>query len=92
MVFPDSLQAVEDQHSFLVFVEALQRDKQLDHPTEPAWTNTTIESFLEAAVAWAKDTAFGKEQGFDSAPPWRQLAAFFYAGRNYGEGGDGSPG
>jgi len=48
-----------------------------------AWENTTIESFLEAAAAWARDSQFGQTQGLKTANPWRVFATFLYCGKIY---------
>jgi hypothetical protein len=60
------LECVSDEKSFLRFVEALIADRkssaraQKENPASPwgsdagGWENTSIESFLEAATAWAK--------------------------------------
>ena len=86
---------VSDEKSFLAFVTALQRDRQsavAAEMTSPAaahgpdrggWENVTIESFLEAAHAWAKDSEFGIRQGLKDASPWRKFAAFLYCGKIY---------
>ena len=48
------------------------------------WQNLTIEDFLEAALAWAEASNFGRSQGVDdSANPWRRLAIFLYCGKIY---------
>ena len=58
---------VVDQDTFLIFVRALCNDRKLSvkkekkSPSSPyeaevgGWENTTIETFFEAAVAWAED-------------------------------------
>jgi hypothetical protein len=78
------LNAVLDQHSFLVFVKALTPDR-LDEvekgrvsPSSPygpganGWENHTIGDFLESATAWAEDSNFGQDQRL-SDNPWRRL-------------------
>jgi len=88
------LNAVQDKHSFLVFVKALTADRQDEvakervSPSSPygrganGWENTTIEDFLESATAWAESTNFGQEQGLPSNP-WQQFAWFLYCGKIY---------
>jgi hypothetical protein len=89
------LQAVSDPGSFLAFVHALVADResavkreaaQLSSPYGPdagGWENVRIESYLEAAVAWAEDSDFGLRQGFTPNDPWSQFAHFLYAGKIY---------
>jgi len=86
---------VSDEKSFLAFVAALQRDRELAvaaerispaaqcGPDRGGWENVTIESFLEAAHAWAQDSEFGVRQGLKDASPWRKFAAFLYCGKIY---------
>ena len=45
--------------------------------------NTTIESFLESAAAWARDSQFGQTQGLGTANPWRMFATFLDCGKIY---------
>ena len=86
--------AVTDEASFLAFVRALAADQRLAvklEEQEPSgygaprgWQNATIEQFLEAAVAWAEDSDFGRRQNLSAdASPWRRLAVFLYAGKIY---------
>ena len=89
------LEAVTDEASLVEFISALAADREDEvakeklHPSSPCgrgvngWENITIESFLEAASAWAEDSrnglsAFPKEQN-----PWRRCAAILYAGKTY---------
>jgi hypothetical protein len=95
MELHEMVEAVSDRESFLRFVDALVRDREIaireedKTPSSPygpdagGWENTTIESYLEAATAWARDSAFGESQGLDRDNPWRQFAAFLYCGKNY---------
>jgi hypothetical protein len=89
------LDVVVDQATFLAFARALQADREAafelerKSDTDPygpgagGWENVTIESFLERAIAWAKDSRFGASQGLSSANPWKQFAVFLYAGKIY---------
>lgn len=89
------LERVTDSQSFLVFVRALVIDRlqaknresvnnnQSDVFQENEWENTTIESFLDAAISWAEDSDFGTTQGLLSSNPWRQFAVFLYCGKIY---------
>ena len=88
-------ESVSDEKSFLAFVAALQRDRELAVAAERAspaaefgpdrggWENVTIESFLEAARAWAEDSEFGARQGLKDASPWKRFAVFLYCGKIY---------
>lgn len=92
------LEAVHDRASFLEFVSALARDRREEVETERAtpsapygpgargWQNSSIESFLEAAAAWAKDVYQLPDERaawFPEAPSWRAFARFLYLGKIY---------
>ncbi|BCD89224.1 hypothetical protein PSm6_56310 [Pseudomonas solani] len=89
------LDHVKDIETFLVFARALAADRaasvaqeKIDPssaygPDAHGWENTSIESFLEGAIAWAEDSDFGVAQGLSSANPWQQFAAFLYCGKIY---------
>lgn len=84
---------VHDEASFLVFVEALMKDKieegqkEKAHPSSPfspganGWENGTIAAFLEAAIAWARDTAKGTPSYKKPDNPWRRCAQILHAGK-----------
>jgi hypothetical protein len=82
---------VNDEPSFLAFVTALAADRRhaagltvSPYSARAGWENDTIEDFLEAALAWAKDSSFGRTQGLDaSASVWRRVALFLYCGKGY---------
>lgn len=82
---------MDGPESFLEFVDALVADRIASRgdssatPTQAtaAWENTTIESFLESAAAWARDSQFGQTQGLGTANPWRVFATFLYCGKIY---------
>ena len=88
------LDKVTDESSFLEFAKALQADredevrKELKEPSDPygqghnGWENSTIDGFLESAVAWAEDGAFGKAIE-PNANPWKKFALFLYGGKTY---------
>ena len=74
------------------FVDALVADRiastgnssaQKGHGATASWENTTIESFLESAAAWARDSQFGQTQGLGTTNPWRVFATFLYCGKIY---------
>jgi hypothetical protein len=89
------VEAVSDEKSFLAFVHALREDRELAAEAEKAspsgvygpaqrgWENTTIESFLEAAHAWAEASEFGARQDLSKASPWKKFAVFLYCGKIY---------
>jgi hypothetical protein len=89
------LETVEDETSFLKFVEALRQDRETEVAaqrttgTDPfgrgpnGWENHTIESFLEAALSWAKSTGLGETQGLKDENPWKKFAVFLYCGKIY---------
>lgn len=92
------LDAVKDQSSFLAFVDALAADrrdeveKEALTPSNPygpgqnGWENDTIESFLSAAVAWARDmrnTGDSRADWFPETPSWQAFARFLYLGKHY---------
>jgi hypothetical protein len=90
----DLIGSVVDKESFLKFAEVLRNDRELSDKAEeenssspfgPAalgWENGSIESFLEAAIAWAEDTDFGILRLGDVSP-WRLFAEFLLAGKQY---------
>lgn len=85
------LDEVHDAESFLAFVEALINDRYDEvkkaNPDNPSgsgvggWQNETIESYLEAANAWARDTHFGTKSEEQNA--WKLFAQFLCAGKTY---------
>lgn len=88
-------ESVSDEKSFLAFVAALLKDRERAVVAERAspadeygpdrggWENVTIESFLEAAHAWAEGSDFGARQGLQEASPWKKFAVFLYCGKIY---------
>lgn len=88
--------AAQDWKTFLAFARQLLADREAAAKKESAnppgpydlcgangWQNLTIEDFLEAAIAWAESTEFGKAQGLSPDNPWKQFAAFLYCGKIY---------
>ena len=69
------LERVNSEESLLAFIAALAKDRrqavaaERENPNRSygpdagGWENTSIEDFLEAAVAWAESTNFGLTQG-----------------------------
>lgn len=90
---------VHDRESFFTFVRALMEDrvvaaaKEQTAPSSPygpdagGWENTTIESYLEAALGYAEDWArkdpHGSVQGLPPEPTWSEFARFLHAGKFY---------
>ena len=95
MDLTDALEQVRDRDSFLAFVRALIHDREAsvaserESPSSPwgpdagGWENTTIESFLGAALSWAEDTGLEIQQGLPERPSWRAFASFLYGGKIY---------
>jgi len=85
---PDS---VHDEASFLSFVATLAADRREAAKVPDAgfgaprgWQNHTVDDFLDAALAWAHDSSFGRTQGLDvDASVWRRIAVFLHAGKIY---------
>ena len=89
------LDRVEDRVTFFEFVRKLALDRKQAvelEATNPSsqygpdaggWENSTIDSYLEAALAWAEDTETGTTQGFSTTPSWKGFATFLYAGKIY---------
>ena len=84
--------SIIDEKTFIIFCKYLLKDKQEDsvnennHPSSPygptknGWENITIEAFIEAAIAWAEDSDFGKTQNLNV---WQKFAQFMLAGKSY---------
>jgi hypothetical protein len=89
----EQLELVNDEESFLAFARELRRDRiavaALQQTALPigsspgGWESSSIESFLEAAIAWAEDSSFGARQGLSASNPWRKFAVFLYCGKVY---------
>lgn len=91
----DLIELVKDEKSFLEFAEALRKDRELSDaeeaknpsnqygPTSQGWENGSIHQFLEAAIAWAEDSGFGRRVGIENVSPWRLFAQFLLAGKTY---------
>jgi len=88
------LAAVRDEKSFVAFVAALAGDraeevkKEKVEPSSPfgpganGWENGSIETFLEAAAAWADD--FSESPRYQPAEnPWKRCAEILFAGKGY---------
>ena len=80
MQLHERLEAVNDEATFLAFVQALAADRQQN---AEEWENDSIEGFLESASSWAEDSDFGSRQGLSSASLWKKFAVFLYCGKIY---------
>ncbi|MCU7853429.1 MAG: hypothetical protein KZQ80_14595 [Candidatus Thiodiazotropha sp. (ex Monitilora ramsayi)] len=94
MDLTEHLEKVRDKETFLAFVRALQMDKEDESRKEKrnhsnpyshgwnGWENSTIEGFLESAIAWAEDSDFGNNiEPTDNH--WKMFALFLYGGKIY---------
>jgi hypothetical protein len=79
MSLTEKLHGVNSLDSFLEFVDALIVDRRA---ADPGWQNYSIEDYLEAAAAWARDSK-GMENGISNEPTWQSFAAFLYCGKIY---------
>ena len=89
------LDNVNDESSFLAFANALalnrvqSRESEKVSPSSPyraaanGWENTSIEDFLEGAIAWGESTNLGVSQGLSPSNPWLRFATFLYCGKIY---------
>jgi hypothetical protein len=95
MELHEQINQVTDEQSFLSFARALMLDrvaavnteeKSRSSPYGPdagGWENTSIEAFLESAIAWAEVSNFGTNQKLGTGNPWKKFAAFLYCGKIY---------
>ena len=91
----EALEKVHDRESFFAFVRALIADRNASVAQERqvssspysahagGWDNTTIETFLRAALSWAESTGMGVSQGLPEEPSWKAFAVFLYCGKIY---------
>lgn len=80
---------VHDEATLIIFIKALIEDFQHSEKLEAetpsnlythaalGWENTSIDTFLEAAIAWAGDVPKENEN------PWQRVAQILYAGKIY---------
>jgi hypothetical protein len=90
-----ALKKVQDAATFLAFLEVLAadwesaNDAEKDSPSSSfaathGWENTTISTFLKAAIAGARDNGIGGGVGTNTeASAWRQAADILYFGKMY---------
>jgi hypothetical protein len=86
---------VDDERSFLIFLGALAADRADEvakenvtssspyGPGANGWENGTIETFLESACAWARDSSAGLQFYAPPTNPWRRFADILIAGKHY---------
>lgn len=91
----DLLDAVEDEATFLRFLDALARDrseeeaKEAESPSNPygpghnGWEHGTIGDYLEAASAWAESSKNGLPLMPKEHNPWKRVAHILHAGKIY---------
>ena len=81
-----TLQAVEDERTFLAFLRALTDDwvkSGRSSPERNHWENVTIGDFLESAAAYTQDTPGASLRPPLSTNPWRRFADILRAGAFY---------
>jgi hypothetical protein len=88
-------QTVTDEAGFIRFLAALAADradectKEAANPSSPygpganGWENGTIDSFLEAASAWAEASIDGLPHYEKPINPWTRCAAILLMGKHY---------
>jgi hypothetical protein len=83
------LENVKDEKTFLGFAKALLDDRRKEDLFDSidecgrgknGWENHTIESFLEAAIAWADDSNFSNHKETNL---WKKFALFLFMGKHY---------
>ena len=87
----DLADKVTDEASFVEFIKALALDRAAEKtistspygPGANGWENGNIETFLEAASAWACASRGGLV-GYDlPSNPWKRCADIFLMGKHY---------
>lgn len=86
---------VHDEETFVEFLRELMKDREeeialeTESPSSPyeagalGWQNTTIEGFLESAVAWSEDSSRPNERYKKPDNPWARAAQIIHAGKTY---------
>lgn len=89
------LDAVNDEQSFLRFVQALAEDwedeqqKELANPSSPygpganGWENGTIGAYLNAAVRWGDESIGGLRFYEKPSNAWKRAAQILHMGKLY---------
>ena len=90
----DLADEVEDERSFIAFLDALAQDFgreraiEAERPSSPyssgalGWEHDTIDAMLEAAAAWGASSGEAWQAGEDRNP-WRRCARIILAGKLY---------
>lgn len=93
--FDELLKTVDDEQSFIGFIEALGMDfaeERLLEETSPSspyrpgalgWENGSIDTFLDAAAAWATASSHSSPVGASRSNVWQRCAAILLAGKFY---------
>jgi hypothetical protein len=89
------LNSVNDEQSFLQFLQALAEDwedeqqKELAHPSSPygsganGWENGTIGAYLDAAGRWGNASIDGLIFYEKPSNPWQRAAQILHMGKLY---------
>lgn len=89
------LDSVNDEQSFLRFLQALAADwedeqqKELANPSSPyglgtnGWENGTIGAYLDAAVSWGDSSIDGLRFYEKPSNPWKRAADILHMGKLY---------
>lgn len=89
------LKTVDDEQSFIGFIEALGMDfaeERLLEETSPSspyepgplgWENGSIDTFLDAAAAWATASSRSSPVSASRSNVWQRCAATLLAGKFY---------
>lgn len=89
------LKTVENEQSFIGFIEALGMDfaeERLLEKTSPSspygpgalgWENGSIDTFLDAAAAWATASSSSSPVSASRSNVWQRCAAILLAGKFY---------
>lgn len=95
MNFDELLKTVNDEKSFISFIEALgmdfAEDRSLEQttPSSPygpgslGWENGSIDTFLDAAAAWAISSSRSSQANACISNVWQRCAAILLAGKFY---------
>lgn len=89
------LDSVNDEQSFLRFLQSLaedwedEQDKELADPSSPygpganGWENGTIGAYLEAAARWGDASVDGLRFYEKPTNPWKRAAHILHMGKLY---------
>jgi hypothetical protein len=79
----DEIENVNDEKTFLVFLEVLADDKRFN-PVE--WSYHDIADHLEGCIKWAKLSEEGKAEDYEvPANPWKRFADLLLYGGKWSE-------